>query len=125
MQVEPIPAGKSVLLKLNINQDAFSGKTLNRINEEISKSSNTIIETLEEAVIHERGHAKTIFGLDIGSIETLYKELEDKGIGGISRIAKSDGAEAIAEIEVLLSRGENISEAARALYDKYVRRIDE
>lgn len=124
LQIEPIPAGNTALLRLNINQDAFAGKTLDEINEAIKQSRNTVIENLEEAAIHERGHAKTIQGLSINAIEELYKELEGKGIGSISRLAKLDGAEALAEIEVLLSRGDYISDEAEALYNKYIRRRD-
>lgn len=44
------------------------------------------------------------------------------GVDGISRIAEIDGAECIAEVEVLLSRGAIIPKEAKVLYDKYTSR---
>lgn len=42
-------------------------------------------------------------------------------IEGISATAFSDGAECIAEVEVLLSRNAEVPKEAKALYDKYIR----
>ena len=120
LQIEPIPAGKRSMLRLNINQDVFAGKTIDEIDEIIREADNTVIESVREAAIHERGHVKTIQGLSINEIEELYEELKDKGIEGIGKLAKSDGAEALAEIEVLLSRGSQIPDEAKKLYDKYI-----
>ena len=75
-----------------------------------------------EATTHEAGHAKTISGHSVTEIESLYIELSDKGVEGISPLAYTDGAEALAAIEVLLHRGEPVNEAAMDLYNKYVRR---
>ena len=122
MQIEPIDAGKTAMLRLNINQDAFAGKTIDEIDEWIKSSKNTVIESIEEAAIHERGHAKTIAGLSTEEINNLYEELSNKGVDGISKIAKNDGAEAIAEIEVLLYRGEEVSAEAKDLYDRFIGR---
>ena len=122
LQIEPIEAGRTAMLRLNINKDAFAGKTIDEINERIKNSANTVANSLEEAVIHECGHAKLISGYSVEEIENLYKELSDMGVEGISQIAFDDGVEAIAEIEVLLHRGENVSKAALDLYNKYTRR---
>ena len=55
-------------------------------------------------------------------IERLYAELSSKGIDGISPLAFEDGAEALAEIEVLLNRGDDISQEAMDLYEQYIGR---
>ena len=48
----------------------------------------------------------------------LYRTLESMGVDGISDIALEDGVEAIAEIEILKYRGEEIPPKAQELYDK-------
>lgn len=50
----------------------------------------------------------------------MYKKLSEDTVMGISRIADEDGAEAIAEIEVLLTRNEIVSDEAMTLYNKYM-----
>lgn len=122
LQIEPIDAGRRAMLRLNINRDAFAGKTVDELNEWIKSSKNTVIESIAEAAIHERGHAKTIAGLSIEKINELYRELSDKGVNGISKIAEKDGAEALAEIEVLLSRGEEVPTEAKDLYNRFIER---
>ena len=42
------------------------------------------------------------------------------GVEGISEIALADGAECIAEVEILLHRGESVPKEAMELYRKYV-----
>ena len=122
LQIEPIDAGRTAILRLNINRDAFAGKTVDELNEWIKSSDNTVANSIQEAAIHEAGHAKTISGLRITDIEKLYAELSSKGIDGISPLAFEDGAEALAEIEVLLNRGDDISQEAMDLYEKYIGR---
>ena len=122
LQIEPIDAGRRAMLRLNINRDAFAGKTVDELNEWIKSSDNTVANSIQEAAIHEAGHAKTISGLSITDIEKLYAELSSKGIDGISPLAFEDGAEALAEIEVLLNRGDDISQEAMDLYEQYIGR---
>ena len=119
LQIEPISHG---LLQLNINKDAFSDKTLKQVDEMFETSQSSLANSLEEAVKHECGHAKLIKGLNIKQIEKLYSELENIHIDGISATAFSDGAECIAEVEILLFRGEKIPPKALELYKKYIRR---
>lgn len=52
----------------------------------------------------------------------MYSDLEKIHIDGISAAAYSDGAECIAEVEILLFRGEKVPQKALKLYKKYVRR---
>ena len=106
---------------LNVNTSLLGGKTLEEVNEMIRNTTSNIPRDLREAVIHECGHAKTIFRKSPAEIKKIYDDLKDKGVAGISDIAAMDGAECIAEVEVLLSRGENVPEEAMKLYKKYVR----
>ena len=66
----------------------------------------TVANTFEEAITHELYHAKLISGLNQAELETLYDELSDIHINGISRTAFKDGSECIAETGVLFERGE-------------------
>ena len=75
----------------------------------------------EEALIHESGHAKLISGKRPERVEKLYEELKSKGVPGVSIIAEKDGAEVIAEVEVLLKRGETIPQEALELYKRYMK----
>lgn len=117
LQIEPTAFGT---LKLNINQSVFAGKTLEEMNGVFAESTLSVANTLEEAVKHECGHAKLIKGLDIEEIDKLYKELDQVHIEGISNTAFEDGAECIAEVEVLLFRNEKIPKDAMELYSKYI-----
>lgn len=119
LQIEPLSNG---LLRLNINTDVFSGYTLEEIDQRFLKASSTIANNLEEALIHESGHAKSIARRSASEIQSMYEELSKIHINGISECAFSDGAECLAEVEVLLSRGEAVPENAMKLYRKYVLR---
>ncbi len=103
---------------MNINQSFFEGRTLEQINAEIAASKMSITNSLYEAAIHEAGHAKLIRGKSIDAIKILYNELSTKGIEGISYIGEHDGAEAIAEIEALISRGKSLTKEAKELYEE-------
>lgn len=59
--------------------------------------------------------------MTIKQIKQLYKELADIHITGVSPIAKTDGAEALAEIEILLARKSSVPEVAMRFYKKYMR----
>lgn len=109
-------------IQLNINTDVFGGRSLEEINTMLSKTEINLAKNLEEAVIHECGHAKSIKGLTINEIEALYKELADIHIEGVSKTAYDDGAEALAEIEVLIARGRNIPKNIMEFYNKYMKR---
>ncbi len=119
LQIEPI-ADKT--LRLNVNVDVFSGKTIGEINKLLAECEKNLSNSLEEAIIHECGHARAIKGLTINEIKSLYSEIADAKIEGISQIAFEDGAEALAEIEVLLTRSDKVPEKAMKFYEKYIRR---
>ncbi len=118
-QIEPI-ADKT--LCLNVNNDILKGISLKEIDERILKSKKITPKNLKEAIVHECGHAKLLKGLTIKEIKELYAVLKDVHIDNISAIAFKDGAEALAEMEVLLYRGDTLSKEAQALYDKYMKR---
>ena len=52
----------------------------------------------------------------------FFKKLSDIHIKGISKIAYRNGAECLAELEVLRSRGTKVSDEALEFYEKYMRR---
>lgn len=110
------------LVELNVNSRLLSGLTIGEADAMIAKTKFNLPNTLQEAVAHECGHAKLIHGLKSKEIETLYTELQDIHIDGISPTAFEDGVECIAEVEVLLYRNEEVPKEAKELYDKYVRR---
>ncbi len=61
------------------------------------------------------GHSSSL-----AEIKSIIAELENIGVEGISEIALEDGAECIAEVEILLHRGESVPKEAMELYRKYV-----
>ena len=119
LQIEPIA---DQVLRLNVNADIFGGKTVEEIDNLLKASSKNLAVSLEEAVIHECGHAKSLRGLKIVEIKKMYEEIANIKIKGISEIAYQDGAEALAEIEILLSRGSTIPKDIMDFYNKYMRR---
>ena len=119
LQIEPMTNG---LLKLNINTEYLSGKTLKEIDAEFVNTDKTVVNSLKEAVIHESGHAISIKGKNVQEIAKLYAKLKNEGLPGISSIALADGAECLAELEVLRSRGASVSDEAAAFYKKYMGR---
>lgn len=119
LQIEPLPNG---LLQLNLNTDKLSDKTLEEINKMFFESKLSVVDTLEEAIIHESGHAISIFGKSSNEVQDLYETLSQVHIDGISFIAYNDGAEALAELEVLRSRGAKVSIEMQEFYEKYMGR---
>lgn len=110
------------LTEININSDIMGGKTISEIDMIIRSVKLNLPHSLKEAVIHECGHAKAYYRKKPSEVEQMNKELSTMGVEGISAIAKRDGAECIAEVEVLLSRNAEIPDEAMALYNKYVRK---
>jgi hypothetical protein len=122
MQIEPVPAGGQARLLLRLNEIVFKGRTLTELDSRVAHSKDIVANSLKEAVWHEIGHAKLIAGKSMSEIETLYAELKPLGMPNISLIAAEDGAEAIAEIEVLLRRGGDVPEDALKFYEMYMKR---
>lgn len=117
LQIEPISHKR---IQLNVNTDVVSGRTVEELNERLKLTKENLAESLKEATIHECGHAKLIKNLSFEEIEELYKELGQIHISGVSTIAYKDGVEAIAEIEILLSRGTKLTKEQFDFYNKYV-----
>ena len=109
------------LTELNVNSKILGGKTLDEINELIKNTPVNIANSLEEAVVHECGHAKAYYQKAASEIEEMNKTIKNKGVKEISKIAGKDGAECIAEVEVLLYRGEEVPEKAMELYNECTR----
>lgn len=109
------------LTELNVNSKILGGKTLDEINELIKNTPVNIANSLEEAVVHECGHAKAYYQKAASEIEEMNKTIKNKGVKEISKIAGKDGAGCIAEVEVLLYRGEEVPEKAMELYNEWTR----
>lgn len=119
LQIEPLSNG---LLQLNLNTDVLSGRSLEEIDKMFETTDDIAANSLAEAIIHESGHAISISGKTVSDIEKLYEELSAIHIDGISVLARKDGAECLAELEVLRSRGAKVSDEAMRFYEKYMGR---
>ena len=119
LQIEPMVNG---LLRLNVNTEFLSGKSLAEINEVFAGTERNLAQTLEEAIVHESGHAILIKGKTAAQIEVLYKELEPLGKTGVSNIALKDGVECLAELEILRYRKTPVSKELSDFYKKYMGR---
>ena len=119
LQIEPMGNG---LLKLNVNANYLAGKTLAEVDEAFRTTETNVVNSLMEAVIHESGHAISIKGKTAQEIKILYQELRGAGLPGVSDIALADGAECLAELEVLRHRGTKVSDELAAFYKKYMGR---
>lgn len=119
LQIVPTNYG---LLQLNINVKYLSGKSLDEINTAFSNTENNVVNSLKEAVVHESGHAISIKGKMPADVKKLYKELKTKGLPGVSTIALEDGAECLAELEVMRYRKVKVSKELMDFYKKYMGR---
>lgn len=122
---------------LEINEEAFGGKTKAYMDKLIKLQKYSTANSLEEAVIHECAHAKVINGKFYSQYKAIDEELSGpfftqpiKGradkkslkdlAGEISEYAQKDGLECIAESHVKLSRKEYIPEELKILHDQYI-----
>ena len=122
MQTDPIKKGTFFDTQLNLNESFLGGKTVEEIDAELKNSDFTVANSLREAVIHEKYHAKLISDLNQDQLEALYDILSDYHIDGISKTAWKDGSECIAEVGVLFERGEtdDLPQKAKDLFNKYI-----
>lgn len=109
------------LTEMNINSAVLSGKTIEEIDSIISNTKINLPVDLKEAVVHECGHAKAYYRKSVKEIRKMNDEIKHSGDAAVSVIAGLDGAECIAEVEVLLYRGEKVPQEAMKLYKKYIR----
>lgn len=126
MQTDPVRKGTFFDTKLNLNENFLGGKSIEQIDKELSETDYTVANSLNEAVKHEVYHAKLISGLNQDQLESLYDELSEYHIDGISQTAWKDGSECIAETGVLFERGdyELITEEAKELFNKHIGGIE-
>ena len=119
-----------------INAAFFNGRSKEQIDKALKVQTYSVVNSLEEAVIHESGHAKVIRGKRYSEFEAINEELkgdiftqpiksrdDNKSLkdlaGEISKYAQSDGLECISECHVKLQRGEYIPDELKAFHDKY------
>jgi len=122
---------------LEINEAALGGMSKETVDEMFRLDNYTAAMSLEEAIIHECGHAKVLRGKTYAQYEAEdeilkgdaftnpIKGREDKKslkdlAGEVSEYAQKDGMECIAECHVIISRGGSIPSDLKALYDKYI-----
>ena len=101
MQINPVKRGNMYETELILNEDLIGGKTIKELDDIVLRTGSNLARNFEEAVIHETGHAKTVYANRHRDIAELYGRLKSVEIERISDVAFSDGAEAIAEIEIL------------------------
>lgn len=109
------------LTELNVNSSILGGRTIEEIDKLISDTPINTARNLKEAIIHECGHAKAYYRKTVQEIKEMNREIKDMGVKGISSIAEIDGAECIAEVEVLLYRGKKVPKAALDLYNSWTK----
>lgn len=112
--------GNNGLIILRANQHILS-QNISTINTAISKTNRNLPNNLREAVIHECGHSRAYYGKSLNEIQEMNQELEQIHDEGVSIIAHDDGAECIAEVEVLKARGTTVPKDALDLYNRYTR----
>lgn len=123
LQTDPEKVGTFFDTALLMNKNLLGNKSVAEIDSMFLSAGGTVANSLADAVIHEMYHAKLINGMNYAQVENLYDTLADIHIEGISRTAAKDGAECIAEVGVVLERGELDSVPAEALelFRKYIR----
>ena len=122
-ETDPVKKGTFFDTILNINEDVLGELSIDGIDALMKASGFSIADSLEDAIVHEIYHAKLINGLNYAELERLYDELGEIHIEGLSKTAYKDGAECIAEVGVLIERGDidKIPEKAMELFRKYMR----
>lgn len=123
-QTIPIANGRAPLKnKLVINSSLFSND-IDNINKRISSSHDTnhiIAQNIEEALVHEVGHAKFNRKYSAFEISDAIDRLNEYHITSVSTYASKNGLECLSEVEVLLYKGIKVPQDALELYNKYMR----
>lgn len=104
---------------LEINQIAMQGLNSKDVDKMFSRADNTVCNSLRDAVIHEIGHAKVIYGRTYANYERIAEELSEVHKSSISALGSEDGLELLAECEVLLSQGKSLPEDIVDMYNTY------
>lgn len=102
--------------KLQINEAMIGGMKPEEVDEMFEGATNTVCNSMEEALIHEKNHAKLC---DTVGFERYEAMNETEGVVGVSDTAAKDQVESMAEIGVLKERGDyaNLSDEAKDLYE--------
>lgn len=120
-QTEPQKVGTFFDVAFVMNEDVLGGKTVAEIDALFSAASNTIANSMNDAVIHEMYHSKLIRDLNYAQLESLYDELNSIHIEGLSKTAMIDGSECIAEVGILVEREETdkVPQKALDLFERF------
>ena len=108
-----------------LHEDVLGEKTVKDIDDLFKNTDNTVADSLKDAVVHEMYHSKLIHNLNYAQLENLYDELNDIHIGSLGKTAKIDGSECIAEVGVLIERGEvdKVPSEAKKLFERFLGEI--
>lgn len=91
---------------LELNKNALGDKTIEEIDSMFMNADNTVANSFKDAITHEKYHADLILEKNYVQIESLYEQLEDTHIDSLSITAYKDGTECIAEVGVMIDRGD-------------------
>lgn len=116
---EILPNG---LLCMHFNKAIFSNLSLDEIDQIFASSDSILANNFKEAMIHESGHVKYMKGRTAQEVNKIHEELKNINIKGLSKYAETDGAECLAETELMLSLGGKVPDEAMKLYKKYILR---
>lgn len=107
---------------LELNKNALGDKTIEEIDSMFMNADNTVANSFKDAITHEKYHADLIFEKNYAQIESLYDQLEDTHIDSLSITAYKDGTECIAEVGVMIDRGDadKVPKDAMELFIKYM-----
>lgn len=115
-------AGTFADVVLELNTNALGGKTIAEIDSMFMNAKNTVANSFEDAIAHEKYHADLIRGKNYAEIESLYDKLGYVHIESLSKTAYKDGTECIAEVGVMIDRGdaEKVPKDAMDLFVEYM-----
>lgn len=104
---------------LCINADWFAGKSIDDINKSIKLATNTVCESIDDAITHELYHVEMANRYNISVINLLD---QTDGIREVSNTAEKDMLETISEIGVKKDRDgyDTLSTIEREILDKYL-----
>lgn len=103
---------------LELNQNKLGGMSVEDVNSMFRLAKNTVCDSLEDALEHEKYHAKLC---NVVGYHTFDRMAHTEGLKGISQYAESDQTETISEIAVLKDKGayDTIDKKAKAFFEEF------
>lgn len=106
---------------LLVNENVLGGMSVKEVDEIFKDATTTVCNSLEDALMHECYHGKFCDVVGFNAYYEMGKEGAEKGLKGISKRARIDKTETMAEIGVLKERGDydTLSAEAKKFYKQY------